>query len=180
MVLFFVSSCFWWETKPQADGLKIYDKNEAFSTRIPKKWEIIQDTKNMLPTPKTGKIELAVSSKVATDWVANSLVILSEELQNPSISSVGYAHSTFAKTKQDVSSIKNIQQKTISFGDGEDADISKVYIFDAKYASQTPRIRYLQTATICGKRGYLMTLSIPKNVKNTLKYEYMLSQFRCK
>ena len=62
-----------------------------------------------------------------------------------------------------------------------DEEISTLYIFDAKYNLDTPKLKFLQTAHICNQtKAYFLTLAIPTTIKDTSKYEYLLSTFNCK
>lgn len=180
-VIFLLSSCIWKTQAPSTtkDGLVDYNTHDAFFMRIPKKWEVIEDTSTILPKPQTGSVELAVTSSIKQDNITNSLVILSEEVEKSRDSSE-YMTSIFLKEKQLISSIKKIKEAPIVFEEGENMMSSKIFVFDAKYSKETPTLRYFQTAKICWTKGYVITLSLPTSVDDLLKYEYMLSQFRCK
>ncbi len=56
-----------------------------------------------------------------------------------------------------------------------------IYTFEAKYNMDTPRLKFLQTSHICNwTKAYFMTIALPTTVKDTSKYEYLLSTFMCK
>jgi hypothetical protein len=62
-----------------------------------------------------------------------------------------------------------------------DEEKSIVYIFEAKYNIDTPKLKFLQTAHICNQdKAYFLTLAIPVTIKDISKYEYLLSTFACK
>jgi hypothetical protein len=73
---------------------------------------------------------------------------------------------------------KKLESKNFSFTDKEE---SILYVFEAKYNLDTPKLKFLQTAHICNaNKAFLLTLAIPTNIKDLSKYEYLLSTFECK
>jgi hypothetical protein len=55
-----------------------------------------------------------------------------------------------------------------------------LYVFEAKYNMDTPKLKFLQTAHICsGTKAYFMTIALPTDIDDTSKYEYLLSTFNC-
>ncbi len=170
-IIFSLSSC--WKT--ENDNLKFYDWG-WFSIKIPKKWEVLWDKSSILPKPSTWKIELAVSSKLSSKDMYNSLVILSEDLEK-NISSKNYSKSNNLSSRLDYFFYSEVSNSQISFWEEHN---SNLYIFDAKYNIDTPEVKFLQVWAVCKNKGYILTLALPKTTKDTLKYEYMLSSFRCK
>lgn len=60
-----------------------------------------------------------------------------------------------------------------------DSDSSRVYIFDAKYNNQTPKLRFIQTAKVCGSDVYLLHFAISLN-RSPDDYIKLLETFHCK
>ncbi|MBT4632488.1 hypothetical protein HOB94_00425 [bacterium] len=62
-----------------------------------------------------------------------------------------------------------------------DEELSIIYIFEAKYNLDTPKIKFLQTARVCNQnKAFFFTIALPTTIKDTTKYEYLLSTFECK
>jgi hypothetical protein len=56
-----------------------------------------------------------------------------------------------------------------------------IYIFQAKYSEETPILNFIQTAYICkNNKAFFLTIALPLDIKDTAKYEKMLSSFKCK
>ena len=152
-------------------------ETENLSISIPANWEVIEDTDSILPKAKDGKIELVVTSKVATNWFANNLLILSDELSTFTTSKdFSMLNNIWAST--DYLDYKKLEWKEFKFLDEE---LSELYIFEAKYNLDTPKLKFLQTAHVCNqKTAFFLTVAIPTNIQDTSKYEYLLSTFACK
>lgn len=168
-----LSSCF---NNDKGDWLNQYDKWENFSIRIPNNWEIIDNKDSILPKPKSWKIELAVKSKTEIDWFLNNILILSEKVkENTDI--INYINSENINIEKEYFEYKKIKENEITFSDQKK---SKIIIFEARYNNSTPKLKFLQTASICKDKIYYITLAIPKNIDDVSKYEYMLWTFNCK
>jgi hypothetical protein len=62
-----------------------------------------------------------------------------------------------------------------------DEEASILYIFEAKYNLDTPKLKFLQTAHICNqKKAFFLTLALPTTVTDISKYEEFLKTFKCK
>jgi hypothetical protein len=73
---------------------------------------------------------------------------------------------------------KKLESKEFTFADEEK---SMLYIFEAKYNLDTPKLKFLQTAHICNQnKAFFLTLALPTTVIDTSKYELLLSTFACK
>jgi len=182
IIIFFVlflSSCFWGDDSiisSSQDGL-ILAETPTMSMEIPSNWEIIKNKDWVLPKAKDWKIEFAVTSQKVTDGFANNILVLSTDLKKTT-------------TSKDFSMLNNVWANTEYLGYTEieskefdflDEEKSILYIFEAKYNIDTPKLKFLQTAHLCTqKKAFFMTLAIPSSVKDTSKYEYLLSTFKCK
>ena len=60
-----------------------------------------------------------------------------------------------------------------------DSETSRLYIFEARYNQTTPRMKYIQTARVCGTRVYLLHFSLSLD-KNPDIYSKLLESFTCK
>jgi hypothetical protein len=73
---------------------------------------------------------------------------------------------------------QKLDSKEITFNDDE---VSMLYVFEAKYNLDTPKLKFLQTAHICNQnKVFLLTIAVSKNIKDISKYEELLSTFACK
>lgn len=71
-----------------------------------------------------------------------------------------------------------LDEKKVSF---PDKDSSVLYVFEAKYNAQTPKIKYLQMGKVCYiTEAYLITLALPLDVRDVSLYEELLKTFQCK
>ena len=157
-------------------GLRLYEWKD-FSMRIPAAWNLLTDNNEVVPQPVSWKLELAISSVDTKNWFANSLVILSQNLDKE-ISSKDYSVINNVWAENDYLNYFKKQAKDFVFSDWEK---SIIYNFDAKYSADAPLIQYIQTAHICNwKKAFLLTLWIPLKVKDISKYEKMLATFKCK
>lgn len=175
ILIFALSSCFWSEN---SDWLTTYSENPAFSIKLPTAWENITSEKdNIIPTPRSGQIELISRAKAETNHFLNNVLILSEDVKQGS-SLTDYINSMNFNAKNDYFEYSEIKSKDFVFSDGT---ISKINIFSARYNDSTPRLNFLQTVNICpNSKAYFITLAIDNTITDTSRYENMLSSFNCK
>jgi hypothetical protein len=169
----FLVSC--WDSNTNTWLIKTETENISIS--IPSNWKIIESTKDILPKAKYWEIEFAVMSENVVNGFSNNLLILSDTLNKYTTSKeFSMLNNIWAQT--DYIDYTKISSKDITFTDEE---VSTLYIFDAKYNLDTPKLKFLQTAHICNQnKAYFLTLAIPTTIKDTTKYEYLLSTFNCK
>lgn len=174
--LLFITSC-WSKDAVNNESSLIPIDNENFSFNIPWNWEVIKDKESILPKAKEGNIELAASSTSVVSGFSNNLLILSDDLKKLTTSKdYSILNNIWAET--DYLEYKKISSKDITFSDDE---VSIVYEFEAKYNIDTPKLKFLQTASVCNKtKGYFITIALPTNVTDTSKYIELLSTFSCK
>jgi len=151
--------------------------NTNFSFKIPSNWEIIKDKENILPKAKEGNIELAATSTAIISGFSNNLLILSDDLKKLTTSKdYSMLNNLWAET--DYLEYKKISSKDIIFADKEP---SIVYEFEARYNTDTPKLRFIQTASVCDKtKWYFITIALPTTVTDTSKYIDLLETFWCK
>ncbi len=176
IVSLFLTSCWSKESLNNESSLIPVD-NENFSFNIPWNWEVIKDKESILPKAKDWNIELAATSKSVVSGFSNNLLILSDDLKKLTTSK-DYSILNNIWAEQDYLEYKKLSSKDIIFADDE---VSIVYEFEARYNTDTPKLKFLQTASVCNKtKGYFITIALPTNVTDTSKYIELLSTFSCK
>ena len=160
----------------ESSGLELY-KGEWYSISIPNNWEVMNDKNNILPEPSEGKIELSAQAPNPKWWFVNNLLVLSDNLKTfKNLSEYSMANNVWAK--REYTDYLQLDNKSITFSDGTQ---SQLYIFEAKYNLETPKLKFLQTAYVCNpNKGYFLTIAVVPTIKNTDKYETLLSTFSCK
>lgn len=163
-------------SKSTSGGVKKFPWND-FSMNIPAAWNIVTDDKNTVPSPKTGTVELAITSSETTSGFANNLIVLSQELENYT-SSKEYSIVNNVWAENEYLNYIKLSGEEFSFDDWEK---SMMYIFEAKYSAETPVLKFLQTAYVCNtNKAFFLTLALPTSLKDTAKYEKLLWSFTCK
>ena len=174
-ISFFLVSC--WETTTINTSWLVKTETNTLSIEVPSNWSVIKQVDEILPKAKNGKIELAVTSDTTINWFANNLLILSDDL-NSFVTSKEYSMLNNIWAETDYLDYTKIDSKEFKFLDEE---VSMLYIFEAKYNLDTPKLKFLQTAHICNQnKWFFFTIAVPTNVTDTSKYEYLLSTFTCK
>ena len=155
----------------------INTETTSLSIDIPSNWKVIENVDEILPKVNEWKIELAVSSENIENGFANNLLILSDDL-NTFVSSKDYSMLNNIWAETDYLDYRKIESKDFKFLDEEE---SILYIFEAKYNLDTPKLKFMQTAHICNQnKWFFFTIAIPTTIADTSKYEYLLSTFKCK
>lgn len=150
---------------------------EFFSVQIPNNWVILNGDEKVLPSPNVWSIALSIASPEAVNGFSNNLLILEEDL-NYDITASDFSKMNNDSSQKSYAEYLLREEKEIEFADGEK---SKIFIFDAKYDSKTPKLTFLQTARICNeKKSFFLTLALPMDIKETARYEEMISTFECK
>ena len=159
----------------ESSGLELY-KGEWYSISIPNNWKIMNEKNNILPEPSEGKIELSAQAPNPKWWFVNNLLVLSDNLKTFTDSSE-YSMANNVWAKREYTDYLQLDNKSITFSDGTQ---SQLYIFEAKYNLETPKLKFLQTAYVCNpNKGYFLTIAVVPTIKNTDKYETLLSTFSC-
>lgn len=151
--------------------------SEKFSIDVPSSWEIIAEKDKILPKPNSWEISLAVRSKETNNWFANNLLVLSSELNKITLSK-DFSILNNIGAEKDYLNYTKLDARGFTFNDGEE---SMLYIFEAKYNMDTPKLRFIQTAHICNQKdAYFFTIALSPKVIDTSKYEAFLKTFTCK
>lgn len=177
LLVFALVSC-WDDSSWEASSWSTLDLHETedFSVFIPSNWEVISDKSNIIPKPSTWDIALAVTKNTVSGF-SNNLLILSEELSSD-ISSWDYSLSNNVWSKKEYYQYNLLQEKNIVFWEN---NVSKLYIFEARYGENTPMSNFLQTAVVCpDNTWYVLTIGLTSQETSFLKYENILKSFECK
>jgi hypothetical protein len=146
---------------------------EGFSINTPKTW--ISVDKAALPATTNGSIALALTSTEIVSGYSNNMSIIKEKLTEK-MTSKKYSVVNYALTTSAYKDFVKLEEKLLSFAD---TDESNLYIFEAKYNTNTPKQKFLQTAKICGETVYLMTFGLGLTTGSTKKYEDLIKTFTC-
>lgn len=168
-----LSSCTLPGTQTENTQNTITYKGESFEISVPKSWSGAPSS--TLPTPKKWTIELAFLSPETKYGFANNLVILSNAIDNP-VTSKKYSELNQLQTSKNYLEYTKIEDKDITFIDDE---VSRMYVFEARYNEWSPRMKFLQTARVCGTKVYLLHFSISLE-KDASLYAPLLQTFVCK
>ena len=108
----------------------------------------------------------------------NNLVILSDDIQTSATASEYVAQSMLWASKEYLTLTLESEEQ-LKFEDGES---SRLEVFHAKYNEVTEEHLFMQTARICGKKVYLITLGLENDTAADTysKYKTVLSTFTCK
>lgn len=172
--IIFMSSCSFLpgtQTEVQ-DNASLYT-GSWFTIQVPSLW--LQNTGILLPNPKSGVLELALISPSIRYGFSNNLIIMKDRL-NGIITSTRYAELNSVQTSKNYLEYTKIQDDPIIFSD---TDSSRVSVFEAKYNPSTPRLKFIQTAKVCGTDVYLIHFSLALD-KIPDPYIALAKTFNCK
>jgi hypothetical protein len=145
----------------------------GFSLQIPANWsDISAETGSQI---RTGKVVFASVSPEKKYGFSNNIIVLQENLQSP-ITSRKYSELNMAQTAGKYMEYTKISDELLLFSD---SDESRVYVFEAKYNANTPRLKFIQTTKMCDMDIYLLhaTVALDKDPKS---YIDVFRTFRCK
>ncbi len=130
-----------------------------------------------ISSPAHGTLELALRSLVNRRGFMNNLVILSDTLQTDASASE-YVEQSMLWAAREYLNLTLESEEQIKFDDGSS---SRLEIFHAKYNEITEERLFMQTARICGKKVYLMTLGLENDTTADKypQYTSMLASFTC-
>ena len=95
---------------------------------------------------------------------------------NGIITSTRYAELNSVQTSKNYLEYTKLQDDLIIFSD---TDSSRVSVFEAKYNPSTPRLKFIQTAKVCGTDVYLIHFSLSLD-KSPDPYITLAKSFSCK
>ncbi len=107
----------------------------------------------------------------------NNITIISDALMTE-VSSGEYARQSMTLAARDYLSMKVVSNEVIKFADGS---TSQLGIFHAKYNEVTEEHLFFQTAKVCDKTVYLMTIGLDNDIGSDLhdQYRNVLESFVC-
>lgn len=92
------------------------------------------------------------------------------------ITSAKYSELNQLQTTKNYLEYTKLQDEDFTFSDAEK---SKLYVFEARYNQTTPRMKFIQTARVCGTHVYLLHVSIALD-KTPDNYIELFRTFTCK
>lgn len=146
---------------------------EGFSIDTPKTWIAVNN--GTLPLIKDGTIALALTSVEIVSGYSNNMHIIKEKLTE-AITSKKYSIVNYAFSTGEYKEFVKLDEKTITYPDKDEANL---YIFEAKYNINTPKMKFIQTAKVCGDTVYLITFGLGLTMGDTTKYEDLIKTFTC-
>lgn len=141
--------------------------------QVPDLWRDHSGT--LIPIPKSGSLELALISPDVRYGFSNNLIVM-KDILNGVITSKKYAELNSIQTSKNYLEYTKLQDDLIIFSD---SDESRVTVFEAKYNPSTPKLKFIQTAKVCGTRVYLIHFSLALE-KSPDAYITLLKTFSCK
>lgn len=173
LVPFFLSACtFLPGTQVEVQTNAVVHTGSWFSMQVPALWNV--NTGVLLGSPKSGSLELALMSPDVRYGFSNDLIIMKDTL-NGIITSAKYAELNAIQTKWNYLEYTKIQSDPIIFSD---TDESRVSVFEAKYNLATPKLKFIQTAKVCGTSVYLIHFAIALD-KSPDAYIALAKTFTC-
>lgn len=173
VAFFSLASCF--NNKPEIKGLPTKEFADSnFTMQIPSEWSASGSVDN-LPSLPNGEIVMAAVSPEKKYNFSNNIVIIADKLDYIGTSKQ-YSEQNNLKTQKKYLEYSLVKSGPIIFGD---SDEGKYYIFDARYNAQTQKLRFLQTAKVCGTTVFLLHASVSLDT-DTSKYIDVFRTFTCK
>jgi len=159
---------------PDESGLAKYPWI-GYTIKLPASWEQVDITK--VSAPIRWKFELAMRSMVNKRWFMNNIIILSDTLMTEA-SSGEYARQSMMWASREYLSTTVVADEAIKFDDGT---TSQLGIFRAKYNEITEEHLFFQTAKVCRKTVYLITIGLSNDTDPTTydQYRNILASFTC-
>lgn len=155
------------------DSTTVLYEGTGFTTMVPSTWE--KASGMSLPIPTRGTVILAYISKDVRYGFSNNYIVMSDSLDTP-VTSKKYSELNHIQTTKNYLEYTKLQELPFTF---TDADESIMYVFEARYNKTTPRMKFIQTAKVCGTRVYLLHASVSLD-KVVDKYIELLKTFECK
>jgi hypothetical protein len=142
---------------------------------VPASWEEVELSK--VSAPIRGTFEMALRSTVNKRGFMNNITILSDTLMTE-VSSGEYARQSMTLAARDYLSMTMKSNEVIKFADGS---TSQLGIFNAKYNEVTEEHLFFQTAKVCDKTIYLITIGLSNDTEPELydQYRNVLESFTC-
>lgn len=154
-----------------AEGLVSYI-GSGFSIDIPEGW--VTTPSQTIPTPKNGTVVLTAISPEVRYGFSNNIIVMKDSLDTP-VTSKKYSELNQLQTTRNYLEYTKILDDALLFGDDDE---SRVSVFEAKYNTTTSRMKFIQTAKVCGTSVYLVHAAIALD-KNSDNYIDLFRTFEC-
>lgn len=123
----------------------------GFTIQLPKNWT---SSGSMADAPaQTNGTIVATSVSPEKKYNFSDNIMIIEDSLNYIGTSTQYSEQNHNKTREKYFEYQHIKKNDIIFSD---SDPSKYFVFNAKYNDNTQKLRFVQTAKICGTRVYLL------------------------
>ncbi len=172
-LLIILSACSLPGTQTESTDNTILHEEKTFQMQVPKTWVAAQPQN--IPAPRHGSILLAFVSPEVKYGFSNNLIIMQDTLTSL-ITSKRYAELNSLQTSKNYLEYTKLQDKEFIFSDEE---VSRLYVFEARYNQTSPRMKFVQTARVCGSQVYLLHFSLALD-KSPDIYTELLKTFVCK
>ena len=185
LLLFLLSACWipflWWEENEIPEELNSSVETftgQYMTIETPSDWQNIATSQ--LGVPKTWNVILAKKSSDRVDRVYRNMIVLEDTLIG-SLSSSQYARNDYRIAQKKYAWFKELESIDAQFADGEQ---SSLYVFEAKYNPDSPRMKFLQSARICEnweeKYVYNITITLPASLQDIEKFKALIQTFACR
>lgn len=155
----------------KVDGSSQY-VGTGFSISYPTTWNEVKNTD--LPHPYRGMIVFARVSPEIKYGFSQNMLVMQDSLDIP-VTSLSYSEKNNIQTTKNYLEYTKLQDDVISFND---SDTSRVYIFEARYNTTSQRMKFLQTAKVCGTKVFVLHITLGLD-KDPAKYKELFSTFHC-
>jgi len=170
-----LSACGWTPTDDTVKGLTNYNMG-YFEIKIPSHWNVLEKDSPILPKVTNSTVELAATSEDLKFGFSNNILVLSQPLLKD-ISAVDFSITNNVGSTKEYVEYQKIDAQNITFADGTE---SRIFVFEARYNTSTPKFQYLQVGQVCEKTGYLITIALSTDIKDTSQYQEVIKTFTCR
>lgn len=158
-----------------ADGTPITTiTGSGFEMGIPSNWTATGSSLE-LPSHINGQIVVEAVSPDKKYNFSPNLMVISEQLDYAG-SSKQYSELNNISTQKKYSEYGFVSSDIFLF---DDSDEGKYFVFDAKYNSKTPKLRFIQSAKMCGTTVYFFNVTTGLDA-DAKKFANIFKTFRCK
>lgn len=140
---------------------------------VPDNW--VEPKATDIPLIRQGTVLLALLSPEVKYGFSHNILVIGDTLTQP-VTSKKYSELNNFQTTKNYLEYTKLSDEALLFGD---TDESRVYVFEARYNTTTPRMKFIQTAKVCGTKVYLLhaAISLDKEPDN---YVDLFRSFQCR
>ncbi len=176
-LVFLLSSCTLPGTQTEdtitASENTIVAETAKVSMLVPKTWTLVKASD--VPSPRIGTVEVAYTSPDVKYGFSNNIIIMHDTLTNI-VTSKKYSELNNLQTTKNYLEYTKLRDEDFTFADDE---VSRLYVFEARYNATTPLMKFAQVARVCGTDVYLLHVSLTLD-KAPENYIELLKTFQCK